>query len=279
MNTFLASLAIADILMMVSVAPGYAVFCYKGWKTTNFCWILVGLKDYVFTATNLNMLAICYDRYCAVVKPLLYSALMTPLKVKSILASIWLFPTILTSVRNAWHFNSTLNSSYIDKIYDNILLFLFVLFPLCIMIATNIRIIIAIKRQNHLISSSENLQHRFQNSLQRAPASSLDKEDWSQKKNGTVSCLRVVLAYVIAWLPRIAFNLYFLFGKPESVLLMRVSLLFLFIQSTLDPFIYSYYRNDFRMALKKLFTRRANRQTGSCHAKNDLKLGEYCLGV
>lgn len=269
MNVFLASLAIADILMMVGVAPGYAVFCYNGWKSTNFCWILVGVKDYVFIATNLNMLAICYDRYCAVIKPLLYSALMTTLKLKLILASIWLFPIILTSVRNSWHFNSSLNSSYIDKIYDNILLFLFVLFPLCIMIVTNIKIIIAIKRQTHLISSSENLQQRFENiSVQTPTASTHVKQDCNQK-NGTLSCLRVVLAYVIAWLPRIAFNLYFLFGKPESVLLMRVSLLFLFVQSTLDPFIYSYYRSDFRIALKKLFTSSSNRQPDNCQAKSN----------
>lgn len=271
MNVFLASLAIADILMMVSVAPGYAVFCYNGWKTTSFCWILVGVKDYVFIATNLNMLAICYDRYCAVIKPLLYSVLMTSLKLRLILASIWLFPIILTSVRNSWHFNSSLNSSFIDKIYDNILLFLFVLFPLCIMIVTNIKIIIVIKRQTHLISSSENLQQRFENSLQTPTASTHAKQDWSQKNNGTLSCLRVVLAYVIAWLPRIAFNLYFLFGKPESVLLMRVSLLFLFVQSTLDPFIYSYYRSDFRFALKKLFTKSSNRQSDNCHAKTNQK--------
>jgi hypothetical protein len=260
MNIFLASLAITDILMMVGVAPCYAVFCCNAEKKITLSWLLVGVKDYVFIATNLNMLAICYDRSCAVLKSLLYSVLITPVKVKLMLACIWFFPIILTAVRNGWHFNSSLNIEYVDRLYDNILLFLFVLLPLCIMVVTNIRIISVIRRQEQSISSVENLHQRLENDPGRLTPSRQINHEWIQKRNGTLSCLRVVLAYVIAWLPRIAFNVYFLFGKPEDPLLMRISLLFLFVQSTIDPFIYTYYRSDFRCALKRLFTRKS-RQT------------------
>lgn len=272
------------------------------------------------------MLAILYERHTAVFKPLSYPTIITSSTVKRLLSLIWIMPVICTLVRCSWYLQSTLAASRvhsIDKIYDNLLLAVFVLCPICIMTIVNVRIIFAIRRQINSAASSLNLNSyalkeetikitesqelsgnkrevisqedeqlcpselSLQESdndkkgieyveLSREIKSQLSQERKSkqfehgleaysnktanlvssqvlhQTKKGTIACIRVVLVYIIAWLPRIAYNMLNLFEKQENPVWMKVSLLFLFFQSLLDPFIYSYYRSDFRSAVKRL---------------------------
>ena len=154
MNSFLASLAVADILMVPLVAPGYALFNCIGNEQPKSCRLFIAMKDFIFMTSCLHMLAILYDRHCAVFKPLRYSVTMTTSTVKRLLIGIWVSPVIVTSVRCVWYANPSYTPSQIrsiDKIYDNVLLAVFVLFPILLMTVVNIGIIgtLSIKTREH----------------------------------------------------------------------------------------------------------------------------------
>ena len=62
------------------------------------------------------------------------------------------------------------------------------------------------------------------------------------------------IAFVVCWLPRAFYYLFYLFDRPDLVtlLLRKLSVTFLLFQSSTNPFIYSFYRREFRQAVKIL---------------------------
>ncbi|KAJ7384407.1 hypothetical protein OS493_021819 [Desmophyllum pertusum] len=71
MNIFLISLAFADVMMALLIIPSDAIFCTGCQYTlTKYCWFFGGARFVVFPATKFNLLAITYDRYLAVLRPL-----------------------------------------------------------------------------------------------------------------------------------------------------------------------------------------------------------------
>ena len=96
MNIFLESLGFADILVALLVIPGHAIFCTGCQYTiTRHCWFIGGARFVVFPATKFNLLAITYDRYLAVLRPLKYRVKMTEKRVISILLFAWTLPVVL----------------------------------------------------------------------------------------------------------------------------------------------------------------------------------------
>ena len=252
MNVFLISLAVADVMMALLVIPGHAVFCTGcQYSLTKLCWLLGGTRFVVFPATKFNLLAITYDRYLAVLRPLEYKSKMTKSCVLKIIFLVWTVPVILASLRNFWqHTTSVEESQRIDRIYSTVLIFAFVVVPVVLMIIVNGMIIKAIRKQrttedNFANSRNDDLDSRKQN----------DAES-HRKRNGTISCVLIVLIFIVCWIPRAFYNFSHVFGRPDLVspLLVKLSLLFLFLQSSVNPFIYSFYRDDFRKALLDLFS-------------------------
>lgn len=75
-----------------------------------------------------------------------------------------------------------------------------------------------------------------------------------RESNGTRSCLVVSMIFVVCWIPRCLLNIFRLFLSRDFVdddLLERMSMLFLFFQSLMNPLVYSFYRKDFRQAAKE----------------------------
>ncbi|KAJ7384404.1 hypothetical protein OS493_021816 [Desmophyllum pertusum] len=89
MNIFLLSLSISDMLTAVLVIPFYTVHCFRDCShfLTPHCWILRKARDFALTATTLNICAITYDRFLAILRPLQYGAKMTKFRVGAILGS------------------------------------------------------------------------------------------------------------------------------------------------------------------------------------------------
>lgn len=73
-------------------------------------------------------------------------------------------------------------------------------------------------------------------------------------RKGTISCVTVTAVFVLCWIPRAFYQQCRLFDRRDLVnpLLIKLSLFFLFLQSSLNPFIYSFYRSEFRRAALKL---------------------------
>ena len=271
MNIFLVSLAVADIMMAVLVVPGYAAFCNGScrYPASKYCWLLAGLKDIAFAGTVLNLAAISFDRFLAVLRPLRYQIYMTKKSVCCILVGVWGLSSIIALIRNAWlHTKSPEEAHNIDKIYNSILIFTFALIPILVILGVNVRIIQAIRRQDRRVGHERNTVRGITTEEREA------RLEVTKAKKGTISCVLVVFVFLFSWLPLAFVNFSFVFGRADLVsdVLVKIAWLCLLVQSSANPLIYSFYRSDFRQAgLALIFRRestRSRRVTTTSH--NDL---------
>ena len=252
-NLFLASLAVTDMTMGAFVAPGYATFCLgcRGYTVSNYCWLLEFLKDVVLCSSITNLFAISFDRYLAVFRPLQYEDVMTRRRCVKIIIAVWSISISIGVVRII--LNLTITGSDITTvsgIYNSILMAVVLIIPSTLVSIINIRIMIAIRDQDrqvaalrnpHDVSQAENLEEI------RAEA--------YRKRKGTIACALVVIIFVVSWIPRISFNIqYLVSGDTDEIdaLLQKLSMFFFLMQSSVNPFIYSFYRLDFRQAVIRL---------------------------
>ena len=254
MNQFLASLAVSDMIMGTFVSPVYSLLCIGclEYSISKYCWLLESAKDLALPSSILNLLAISYDRCCAVYYPLKYQILMTKKRVYSIICFIWGMAFFIAGIRHSWiHTESGPELHTINSLY-NILLVVIIFFLPCIIItAINLKIIVTIRNQTRQVFSLKNMNR------QDAEVASQDdmQEEVTRKRKGTFACALVVLVFVVSWIPRVSVSIqYKLKGDlgGVNILLQKTSLFFLTFQSSVNPLIYALYRSDFREAVVTL---------------------------
>lgn len=251
MNLFLLSLAVCDVLMAVIVTPGYAAFCTGCTYTlSGVCWVFESGKDICFLNSTFNLLAISYDRHMAIFQPLNYQIRMSQRKIRLILSAVWITPVCLASVRNIWsHSQPSDVVEEWNRIYSYCLFFVFVIIPIVIVSIINSAIFIAIRRQRRRITV-----FNFNNNNHLHGKTRKNTKQYLQLSKGTLSCVLVVITFVVCWLPRGFYYFFYLINQPELVtpLLRKMSVTFLLFQSSTNPLIYSFYRREFRQAIKTL---------------------------
>ena len=257
MNIFLLSLSVSDVLMAVLVIPFYTVHCFRDCphSLTHYCWLLRKARDFVLTATTLNICAITYDRFLAILRPLQYGAKMTRLRVGAILTAVWLIPVVVAATRNIWNHrtaNDEAQSHLTVKLYDVGVVIAPVILFQAAMLAVNIQIIRKI--------------HKHRQAARMCAANELspdqlkgDLKEISRLKKGTTSCVIVVMTFVICWLPKTVHNFSYIVDPPDPILssplFFRICFIFLFIQSSFNPFIYTVYKAQFRKAAWNIITK------------------------
>lgn len=259
MNIFLLSLSISDMLTAVLVLPFYTVHCFRDCShfLTPHCWILRKARDFALTATTLNICAITYDRFLAILRPLQYGAKMTKFRVGAILAAVWLIPVIVAATRNVWTHTTDENEEnrhLTVKLYDVAVMIVPVIFFQTVMLAVNIQIIRKIHKHKKAA--------RVSTDVKSSPSEQLNGDhlkEISRLKKGTTSCVVVVLTFVICWLPKTVHNFSYVVDPPDPVLssplFFRICFLFLFMQSSFNPFIYTLYRAQFRKAARSIIAK------------------------
>ena len=251
MNQFLLSLAACDVLMAVIVTPGYAAFCTGCTYTlSELCWVFESGKDICFLNSTFNLLAISYDRHLAIFQPLNYQIRMSQRKIRLILSAVWITPVCLASVRYIWsHSQPSDVVEEWNRIYSYFLLFIFVIVPIIIVSVINSAIFTAIRRQRRKITV-----FNFSNNKYLHGKTTKNAKQYLQLRKGTLSCLLVVVTFVLCWLPRGFYYFFYLVSQPKLVtpLLRKMSVTFLLFQSSTNPLIYSFYRREFRQAVKTL---------------------------
>ena len=257
MNVFLVSLACWDVLMSIFVVPFYAVFCSHGCKYSlvEYCWLFRKAKDCILLASTLNVCAITYDRYLAVIRPLHYGAKMTKRRVTTILAAVWMLPVVVAGVRNTWHHTMEGHElRYANKLYDSILTIIFVMFSILVLFVVNVKIMMAIKKHNKREINEGSRRNAWQTTI----------SEERKGKKGTRACILVVFVFLVCWLPRIVYNLSYIIKPPglTSPLFLKLAFFCIFLQSSTNPFIYSFYRSEFRTAALRLIKWRKSRKIG-----------------
>lgn len=251
MNIFLVSLGFADIFVAIFVIPGHCAFCTSCSKDfilhnvdSGTCGFLDAVKDYVWLASVLSLLGITYDRYVAVIQPLRYQCKINQRTVLNILSTIWLLPipfSFIKPILNAANVDFLKDGSRSESIFDMVVVSAMIILPMAILFIVNIMITKAIRNQHRKVQ------------CERSQSKGSLKPKESRRK--TISCLIVVLIFLVCWFPRCLLNFLFLFQILDAKglrLLEKISLVFLFVQSSANPFLYSLYRRDFRQAAKRL---------------------------
>ena len=253
MNIFLVSHGFADILVATLVVPGHCTFCTSCSKDfilqrivdEGTCRFLDAVKDYVWLASVLSLLGITYDRYLAVIQPLLYQCKMTPRTFVSCLLIIWLLPvpfSFIKPILNAANSDFLKDGSRSESIFDMVVVSTLIILPMAVLFIVNIMITKAIRNQHRKVQCER----------RHSQGSGMKPKEGRRK---TIVCLVVVLIFLVCWFPRCLLNFLFLFEMLHAqglLLLEKISLVFLFIQSSANPFLYSFYRRDFRQAARSL---------------------------
>ena len=253
MNTFLVSLGLSDIFMALLIMPGYVIFCTSSCSQSRseHCWLISSTKYLVFPATKLNLLAISYDRYIAVMQPLKYNVKINFKRVFIILTTVWTIPVILTLSRLAWWIKLPIAEALItDRVFNSCLIFFLVVLPVSILTVVNLRIIFEIRKlrsRPHPASEKSVAETQLSCTIEND-----DQRMRQAARKGTIACVLVVLIFVLCWLPRAYYNVARLLSEGEGPLLNKLSLFLLFVQSAVNPFVYTFYRADFRTAAVRL---------------------------
>lgn len=260
MNVFLLSLALSDTLMALLVAPWFASYCETKCKyfLSNYCLWFAMLRDIPFQAVLLNLVAITYDRYLAVFRPLVYCAKMTKRRACVILTLVWCIPISTALMRMTWTFADITKEekAIIDRSFNIYLVFAFVLLPITGIFIVNLMIMYTIHKHNNRVAP----RHQASQSRSGSETSETERRERVRKKRGTMSCVLVVLVFFLCWLPRIVYNFFFL-AKTTHLATMpfiKISMFFLLLQSTMNPFIYSFYRQEFRQAALQVLQKLVN---------------------
>ena len=252
-NLFLASLAIADMIMGAFVAPGNATFCLgcRQYTVSNYCWLLEFPKDVVLAGSITNLFAISFDRYLAVFRPLQYENVMTRRRCVNTLIAVWSVSVSTAVVRSILYLTITgPEITAVNGVYNSILMAVVLVTPSILVSIINIKIIIAIRVQGRQVAVMRNPQD-----VSEAENLEEIRAEASRKRKGTIACALVVIIFVVSWIPRISFNIqYLVSGDTHEIdaLLQKLSMFFLLMQSSVNPFIYSFYRADFRQAVARL---------------------------
>ncbi|KAM9694974.1 histamine H2 receptor [Trichechus inunguis] len=250
-NCFIVSLAITDLLLGLLVLPFSAIYQLSySWSFGQiFCNIYTSLDVMLCTASILNLFMISLDRYCAVMDPLRYPVLVTPVRVTISLVFIWVISITLSflSIHLGWNSrNKTVSSNHtiskckvqVNEVYglvDGLVTFYL---PLLIMCITYYRIFkIArnqAKRINHISSWN---------------AATI------KEHKATVTLAAVMGAFIICWFPYFTVFVYRGLRGDEAIneVTEAIVLWLGYANSALNPILYAALNRDFRTAYQQLF--------------------------
>uniref|UniRef100_UPI003624ACD1 Histamine H2 receptor n=1 Tax=Homo sapiens TaxID=9606 RepID=UPI003624ACD1 len=250
-NCFIVSLAITDLLLGLLVLPFSAIYQLScKWSFGKvFCNIYTSLDVMLCTASILNLFMISLDRYCAVMDPLRYPVLVTPVRVAISLVLIWVISITLSflSIHLGWNSrNETSKGNHttskckvqVNEVYglvDGLVTFYL---PLLIMCITYYRIFKVArdqaKRINHISSW---------------------KAATIREHKATVTLAAVMGAFIICWFPYFTAFVYRGLRGDDAIneVLEAIVLWLGYANSALNPILYAALNRDFRTGYQQLF--------------------------
>ncbi|XP_041352918.1 adenosine receptor A1-like [Gigantopelta aegis] len=243
-NAFIASLAVADLLVGLVTIPLYVVFYLKlpnVEKNKYLCLFRTSMALYSCGSSLLNLLLMSFDRYLAVIYPLRYHALMTPKRAKNALIVLWVFITVVSFVPltgwNAWKDGSVCDLYAVlarEHIYFSVHFLV-----LCCLTLTTI-----LYSRIFYVAHSHRKQIQASSKLNAAATRRREREFKSAKVMSLI-----LLLFVLFWLPYLTCGILKIF-KSLTWDVVEVSKSFALClslsNSMVNPIVYSLLKKDFR---------------------------------
>ncbi|XP_041352921.1 probable G-protein coupled receptor No9 [Gigantopelta aegis] len=248
-NAFIASLAVADLLVGLVTIPLCTVFYLKLPNVEHnkyLCLFRISTSLYSCGASLLNLLLMSFDRYLAVIYPLRYHALMTPNRAKNALIVLWVFITVISFVPltgwNTWKDGSVCDLYEVlarEHIYFSVHFLVLSCLTLTIILYSRIFYVAHSHRKNIQATSKLNVAARRQKEYKSAKVMSL-----------------ISLLFVLFWLPYLTCGILKIF-KSLTWDVVEVSKSFAlclsFSNSMVNPIVYSLLKTDFRKVFQNYF--------------------------
>ena len=280
-NVFVLNLAIADILVLVVGVPLWIVQLVLA-KTMSVsdgmisCQITFGLTAISSVLSIYTLGVISYDRHLAVTKPFQYNVLMSPHKSYCIIAGLWAV-AIATSLptfigwksTKFYHYDRTMTSycAYTRAFREEYLLVSFSAISLLIILT-----IIVYARLLKVAKKHARQIHTVENELQTVKDEHCRERTLSttmrpiQKNLKAARTLGIILgALIICWVPFLIVCFIDILRPDMGISLFTVKMLgtVTYLNSIMDPIVYTYMSRDFRRTIRKLLRRQRSSFQGN----------------
>jgi len=205
-----------------------------------------------------NLCAVAYDRYMAVVKPLQYKTRSCKFFV-GIMAAVWVGSacvSLLYLLRLSSASRSTLT------LIHQFSILLFIVAPFVFIVAMYVCIFMVIRKQRR---RTRDLQ-----AAQRRPIA------MRQKKEIKIVKIFLVVAtlYIVSWIPALLqetvpnFKNFYLPGLKTSLASLQIFGFGTVLSSLLNPFIYTFAKQDFRREIQRIYRKRIHGTAPSIPDRN-----------
>ena len=295
-NSFIVSLAFADLLVAILVMPFNASQEIAGkWVFGNVMCNIFNANDVLFsTASLLHLCCISMDRYIAITDPFHYESKMTKKRVGIMLLCAWGASGLISHVpihlgwyttdkqKEALQSDSQSCTFIVNKYYAVLSCFISFWTPTIIMVFTYVKIFREARRQEKQIyllakQAAPSLEHLSNNHITSNGTEkngnavhnrrlTQDRKKMRREHKAAKTLGVIMGAFICCWLP---FFIWYLTSNlcdhchtPPVV----VSILFWvgYFNSALNPIIYAFFNRDFRFAFKRLL-RCHKLHTPCCH--------------
>ncbi|XP_078725451.1 trace amine-associated receptor 365-like [Lampetra fluviatilis] len=281
-NAFIASMAVADFLVGLTVMP------YSMMRSVHQCWYYGRTfckahtcLEYVFTtASILHLGAIAFDRHTAICDPLRYRQRITPRRVAHLLAASWLLPFLyVPPVSLGWNVVGVEEAARRLSCPDSCVVLKNVGFalvdtccaffaPTALMLVAYARIYRVARRQARQIAASSTgtvsvvaasvKQQQQQNHLQQqgTEQQATFRRTMKREHNATKTLAIILGAFVVCWCPYFVASAVDPFvGFSTEPTLLSATLWLCYANSALNPVLYAAFNRRFRAAFSRIFCR------------------------
>lgn len=233
-NYFIVSLSVADILVALVAMPFWFIVqlndtAFPSFFTSGLDMFWNCMDIFCGTASIMNLTAVSVDRMLAIATPFNYPKLLTSKKALIFIAFVWMYSLVVAGLRLAdWP-----NKSYFHFV-STVSFFL----PLSLVIVMYSAIFIVVKIQVHRIGTTAGREHANE-----------------MKAAKTIAV--VIGAFVVCWLPFFVFVAgtanHIKFSSQKEML--NVFKWMTYLNSCLNPVIYTCMNRTYRRAFQRLFNR------------------------
>ncbi|KAK3727786.1 hypothetical protein QZH41_000105 [Actinostola sp. cb2023] len=230
-NGFVVSLAVSDILSGGVFMPLTVVSPDSTFRGHVAMMIIV--------SSTLNLSAVAFDRYLAVVRPLAYKSRIETSFIR-IVCAVWSASIAMSILPVIWSADATL---LVHQVYLTCAVIFFLVLPLIFILFVYTFIFMRLRQHGKLL---RNLQ---------ATRTRLDEARRSRRELKSVKMFFIILAiFAACWIPVIYMTFAFVANRPEIIPLSLtvISHFSIMLSSLVNPFLYTFMKLDFQREMKSM---------------------------